>query len=53
MDCPACKYPDTRVVKSLPDSQDTVTRRRECLRCGARVTTQERIKEPRKKKDVP
>jgi transcriptional repressor NrdR len=50
MDCPSCKCPDTRVIKSLSDDEDTVTRRRECMSCGLRVTTLERIREPRKKK---
>lgn len=52
MDCPGCKYPDTRVLESRQDKPDTVRRRRQCLRCGLRVTTQERIKEPKKKKDI-
>ena len=50
MDCLSCKYPDTRVVYTrLVDN--ATTRRRECLRCGARFTTQENLKEPRRAKD--
>lgn len=42
MQCTKCKYPDTRVVKSLHDNtRDIIQRRRECLRCGARFTTHE------------
>ena len=42
MQCSYCDYSDTRVV----DSRDTpagIRRRRECLRCGLRFTTQERL----------
>lgn len=45
MDCPSCKYPDTRVIESRPDKNDSIRRRRQCMRCGFRVTTQERVKE--------
>lgn len=49
MDCPACKYPETRVIESRPSDEFT-RRRRQCMRCGARVTTQERIQEPEAKR---
>jgi transcriptional repressor NrdR len=49
MDCPSCKYPDTKVIKSLPHGNDGIRRRRECLRCGLRMTTHEAVKEPDKK----
>ena len=42
MQCPYCEYSETRVI----DSRDTpagIRRRRECLRCGLRFTTQERL----------
>jgi transcriptional regulator NrdR family protein len=45
MDCPTCKYQDTRVIESRPNNQgDHVRRRRECMRCGHRMTTEETIK---------
>jgi transcriptional repressor NrdR len=51
MQCVACKYPDSRVVKSLDHEQkNLVERRRECLRCGARFTTHEKMREPKKPK---
>ena len=47
MRCPTCGADDDRVVDSRP-SQDgeTIRRRRECRRCGARFTTFERIELP-------
>ena len=46
MQCVKCKYPDSRVVKSLPDeSHSYIKRRRECLRCGARFTTEENLRQ--------
>ncbi|MDD4858807.1 MAG: transcriptional regulator NrdR [Dehalococcoidales bacterium] len=42
MDCPYCKYFDSKVVDSR-DVDDGIRRRRECLQCGARFTTYERI----------
>ncbi len=42
MDCPACKYPDTRVAKTeAQEFKQKVWRRRECLRCLHRFTTYE------------
>jgi len=49
MDCPNCKYPDNKVIKSLPSGSDKIMRRRECIQCGHRMTTEEYIKEPKKK----
>lgn len=49
MDCPGCKYPGTRVIKSIPEA-NTIKRRRQCMRCGLRVTTEEQVSIPRKKK---
>jgi transcriptional repressor NrdR len=41
--CPFCSSDDSRVVDSrLADDGDSVRRRRECSRCGARFTTYER-----------
>jgi transcriptional repressor NrdR len=42
MRCPECGDGDTRVVDSR-DSGDSIRRRRECLACGARFTTFERM----------
>ena len=46
MECTTCKYPETSVVKTLPDDRvNQIYRRRECLRCGNRFTTQEHYRE--------
>lgn len=42
MNCPFCGNPDTRVTDSRPDS-DGIRRRRECLGCGQRFSTVERV----------
>jgi transcriptional repressor NrdR len=42
MDCPYCGHDDSRVVDSR-DVNDGVRRRRECLKCGSRFTTYERV----------
>lgn len=42
MHCPLCNYGDTRVVYTRPiNRDDTIERRRECLRCSSRFTTNE------------
>jgi transcriptional repressor NrdR len=46
MRCPFCQADDDKVVDSRPgDDGAAVRRRRECLVCGRRFTTQERIVE--------
>ena len=46
MNCPVCGYSESKVVDSrTSDSQGAIRRRRECLQCGARFTTYERIEE--------
>ena len=46
MICPYCEHPDHRVVESrVPDSKDAIRRRRECLGCGRRFTTYERVED--------
>jgi transcriptional repressor NrdR len=40
--CPFCSYNDSKVIDSR-DTADGVRRRRECLRCGLRFTTYERV----------
>ena len=46
MQCPFCKQDEDRVVNSRTSSDGTcVKRRRECMRCGRRYTTYERIEQ--------
>jgi hypothetical protein len=42
MNCPYCQFVDSKVVDSR-DVSDGVRRRRECLACGSRFTTYERV----------
>jgi transcriptional repressor NrdR len=42
MKCPYCGYEDSKVVDSR-DVNEAIRRRRECLKCGARFTTYERL----------
>jgi transcriptional repressor NrdR len=44
MKCPYCQYDDSKVIDSreLAES-NTIRRRRECLACGKRYTTYERV----------
>ncbi|MEB3294169.1 MAG: transcriptional regulator NrdR, partial [Synechococcales bacterium] len=44
MRCPVCQHLENRVLESRSaDSGQSVRRRRECLKCGHRFTTYERI----------
>ena len=44
MRCSFCGHSDSRVVDSRPMDEDTaIRRRRECLRCGRRFTTYEKV----------
>ncbi len=44
MRCPACGYPESKVVDSRPNVEDnTIKRRRECMSCGRRFTTYEAV----------
>ncbi len=46
MKCPFCNYPDGKVIDSRASKEaDSIRRRRECLKCGRRFTTYERIEE--------
>ena len=46
MKCPACSSVNSRVIDSRPADDDaSIRRRRECLSCGKRFTTYERIGE--------
>ncbi|MFC1918599.1 transcriptional regulator NrdR [Chloroflexota bacterium] len=42
MNCPFCNYHDSRVIDSR-DVNDGIRRRRQCLSCGSRFTTYERL----------
>lgn len=42
MNCPLCLYPDSKVIDSRA-VDDGIRRRRECLGCGERFTTYERV----------
>ena len=42
MNCPYCSYHDSKVIDSR-DVNDGIRRRRQCLNCGARFTTYERL----------
>ncbi len=44
MKCPACGHVESKVVDSRPaDEGSAIRRRRECLSCGRRFTTYERL----------
>lgn len=45
MHCPKCGFNDSKVIESR-DTGEAVRRRRECLKCGNRYTTYERIERP-------
>jgi len=46
MRCPFCSYADGKVIDSRASKEgDSIRRRRECLKCGRRFTTYERIEE--------
>ena len=49
MQCTACNYPDSHVVKTTHDDKtNQIYRRRECIKCGARFNTQEHFRESRR-----
>ena len=44
MKCPACAFPESKVIDSRPvDEGNSIRRRRECLSCGKRFTTFEML----------
>lgn len=45
MHCPVCRDGETKVVDSRTSQPTEIRRRRECLVCGRRFTTYERIEE--------
>ena len=47
MKCFDCDYLDSKVIESRDlDDSSTIRRRRQCLKCGARFTTYERMEMP-------
>ena len=42
MNCPYCGYPDSKVIDSR-EVNEGIRRRRQCLSCGSRFTTYERL----------
>lgn len=47
MKCPHCSNQDSKVIESRDASESgAIRRRRECLKCGHRYTTYERIERP-------
>lgn len=48
MQCVKCKYAKSRMARIWQDENFNVTkRRRECLRCGFRFTTEEVMRQPK------
>lgn len=46
MRCPYCDFIDSKVIDSRPSEDDrSIRRRRECLKCGRRFTTYEKVEE--------
>ena len=46
MKCIYCEHPESKVIDSRPTDEGTVIRRRrECLKCGKRFTTYEKVEE--------
>ncbi len=44
MKCPFCGYEDSKVIDSRPTDEGTIIRRRrECIECGKRFTTYEKV----------
>ncbi|MBR0140024.1 MAG: transcriptional repressor NrdR [Firmicutes bacterium] len=46
MKCPYCDHPDSKVIDSRPTEDGrAIRRRRECISCGKRFTTYEKVEE--------
>lgn len=46
MRCKYCSYPDSKIVQTYKDNDERfVYRRRECIKCGARYTTSEHLRD--------
>lgn len=52
MQCVNCKYPESHIVKTetIANPPNTIRRRRECLRCGSRWSTHEKMRDPKEKR---
>jgi transcriptional repressor NrdR len=50
MQCRSCNYPESRVIYTKPDDRlNQIIRRRECIKCGVRYTTQENMRDIKEK----
>lgn len=45
MNCPVCRFTESKVIDSRP-KDDRTKRRRECIKCGTRFTTYEIVEKP-------
>ncbi len=45
MNCPYCEHGETKVIDTRVAGKGTIRRRRECLLCGQRMTTFERVEQ--------
>jgi transcriptional repressor NrdR len=45
MKCPYCRHDETKVIDTRDSQEFVIRRRRECLKCGRRYTTYEKIEE--------
>ena len=44
MKCPYCSFIESKVIDSRPtEENNSIRRRRECLKCGKRFTTYEKL----------
>lgn len=49
MKCQGCGYPQSQVVETKKDdAHGIVKRRRECMRCGLRFTTHEKLRDEKR-----
>lgn len=45
MFCPFCRHDETKVIDSRASDEGSIRRRRECLDCGRRFTTYEKVEQ--------
>ena len=45
MHCPYCEHGETKVVDTRVAGEGAIRRRRECMLCGQRMTTFERVEQ--------
>lgn len=45
MFCPFCRHDETKVIDSRASEEGSIRRRRECLDCGRRFTTYEKVEQ--------